>query len=86
MRDPIEDFAARRGFYFRDNYRRLVIVALVLQVICSLLVGWIAYDLKTERPSRFFVTTQSGELIPLVAADSASRAVVGRPIVVQNDY
>lgn len=86
MKNPLEDFATRRGFYFRDNYRRLVLVAFIELTIVLALMGWIVFDLYQEPQGKHYVTTIAGDLYELPAANSQSAAKLARPKILQSDY
>lgn len=54
-----------RNFYYRDGYRRLLSVVLVLALLLLASMAWVYY-LYSHRPSpRYFVTNVHGGLIPL---------------------
>lgn len=54
-----------RNFYYRDGYRRLLAIMLILVVMLVGSVAWVYY-LFSHRPSpRYFVTNIHGGLIPL---------------------
>ncbi|MDR1057203.1 MAG: type IVB secretion system apparatus protein IcmL/DotI [Coxiellaceae bacterium] len=62
--DAVELVRLRNNFY-RDNYRRLVGVLLVLLVIIVVLVGTILYQLVNRPEPRYFATTVDGRIMPL---------------------
>lgn len=61
-----------RNFYYRDGYRRLLSLVLVLALMLCGSVGWVYY-LFTHRPApRYFATNVHGGLIPLVPLTTPS--------------
>lgn len=85
MATPIEDFATR-GVFFQTQFRRLVAVCLVLELIVGALILWAYYELLIEPPATYYITTQDGELVPMTSADHPDDAIVARPIVVTDTY
>ena len=67
--DALEVVQLRNNFY-RDNYRRLVAVLLLMIVINLSLIGGIVY-LLTHRPApQYFATSADGRIIPLYSLAS----------------
>lgn len=73
-----EPMVLRVNFY-RDNYRILMVVCLLLALACWALLGWLYYA-RTHKPaSRYFVTTTEGalkELFPLTQPILTNRALL----------
>lgn len=86
MRDIINDIARRGPFYFRDQYRRLVIGCMVLLTLNTALGGYVFYKIYTEKPSEVYVTTSLGDLIHLVPTTDRTKATVGLPAVINDDF
>ncbi len=64
-KDALELVRLRNDFY-RDNYRRLIAILLLLLVLMFAMSYWIYY-LTSHRPSpRYFATNAAGGLIPLI--------------------
>ncbi len=69
--DAVELIRLRNDFY-RDNYRRLIVILLMLMVLMFSLLFWIYY-LTTHRPQpRYFATNAIGGLAPLRALNQPS--------------
>jgi intracellular multiplication protein IcmL len=69
--DALELIRLRNDFY-RDNYRRLIVILLMLMVLMFGLAYWIYY-LTTHRPQpRYFATNAIGGLAPLRALNQPS--------------
>lgn len=63
-KDALELIRLRNDFY-RDNYRRLIVVLLMILVLMFAMSYWIYY-LTSHRPApRYFATNTAGGLIPL---------------------
>lgn len=61
-----------RNFFYRDNYRRLVILSLFLGFIIFFLAA-IVYYLHSHRPEpKYFATNIKGQIIPLEPLSKAS--------------
>jgi intracellular multiplication protein IcmL len=55
-----------RNNFYRDNYRRLMIICLVLLTMIGLLAFWGVYE-RTHKPvPQYFATTYDGKLIPII--------------------
>lgn len=67
----LERVALRNNFY-RDNYRRLMIVCLGLIILCFCLMFWVSYERLNKPAPRYFATTYDGRLIPLISLDEPS--------------
>ncbi|MAZ44757.1 MAG: hypothetical protein CMF48_06250 [Legionellales bacterium] len=81
MRAPIEEFSQRRGFYFRDNFRRMVRLCFFMLLVDSALLGYIFYQTYTMPVADVYVSTHSGELIPLISSEDPDRAFLARPVI-----
>lgn len=64
---PIDraDLVAERSQFYRNNFRRLVNVSLVLALLIFLLLAVIFYQYFTRAPAKYFVTTSDGRLIEI---------------------
>lgn len=61
-----------RNLFYRDNYRRLVILLMILLIIIGILTVTLYY-LMTHRPQpQYFATNINGGIIPLVPLDKPS--------------
>ncbi|MBY0545032.1 MAG: DotI/IcmL/TraM family protein [Gammaproteobacteria bacterium] len=70
-KEAVELVRLRNDFY-RDNYRRLIAILLLLLVFMFAMVYWIYY-LTSHRPSpRYFATNAAGGLIPLKPLSESS--------------
>jgi intracellular multiplication protein IcmL len=56
-----------RNAFYRDNYRRLVIILLMAIVILFLMVGALVYVVTHPPKPKYFATNTQGRLVPLVA-------------------
>lgn len=55
-----------RNNFYRDNYRRLMVVCLALLVLIGCVVYWAFYE-RTHKPApEYFATTYDGKLIALI--------------------
>lgn len=54
-----------RNNFYRDNYRILTYVALVLILTIMGLMGWIFWERTHKPPQRFYATTNDGKLVRL---------------------
>lgn len=55
-----------RNNFYRDNYRRLMLICLVLLILIGLLGYWAFYE-RTHKPApQYFATTFDGKLIPII--------------------
>ncbi|MFN7097465.1 MAG: DotI/IcmL/TraM family protein, partial [Gammaproteobacteria bacterium] len=73
--DALELVRLRNDFY-RDNYRRLIAILLLLLVLMFAMSYWIYY-LTSHRPApRYFATNTAGGLIPLVPLGQPSMSDV----------
>ncbi|NNM58801.1 MAG: DotI/IcmL/TraM family protein [Legionellales bacterium] len=73
-KEALELIRLRNDFY-RDNYRRLIVVLLMLLVLMFSMVYWIYY-LTSHRPSpRYFATNTAGGLIPLKPLSVSSLSI-----------
>lgn len=66
----LERVALRNNFY-RDNYRRLMIVCLGLIAIALCLLFWVFYERANKPAPRYFATTYDGRLIPIIPLNEA---------------
>ncbi len=63
--DALELVKLRSSFY-RDNYRRLVILLFLSWVIIIVLASTVYYQVTNRPTPKYFATTESGRIIPLV--------------------
>lgn len=61
-----------RNFFYRDNYRRLVLLALFLSFIIFCLCVSVYYLYKNRPAPRYFATNIQGQILPLVPLDKPS--------------
>jgi intracellular multiplication protein IcmL len=66
MPDDIFEVIKSRHNYYRDNYRRLVVVLIVLLAINGILIGVICYQFATMPDPECFATTADGRIIPIL--------------------
>lgn len=67
----LERVTLRNNFY-RDNYRRLMIVCIGLITLTACLGSWAIYE-RTNKPApQYFATTYDGKLIPLIPLSDPS--------------
>jgi intracellular multiplication protein IcmL len=64
VEDVIELVRLRNNFY-RDNYRRMVLILLIVLIINLSLVGVVFYQLANRPEPRYFATTADGRIMPL---------------------
>lgn len=64
VEDAIEVVRLRNNFY-RDNYRRMVLVLLVMLIINVSLVGIVFYQIANRPEPKYFATTADGRIMPL---------------------
>jgi len=55
----------KQGQFYRNNFRRLILVSFVLLGVILLLLGLIFYQLFSRPDTKYFVTTQDGRLIEI---------------------
>jgi intracellular multiplication protein IcmL len=61
-----------RNNFYRDNYRRLMLVCLGLLCLTGALISWGLYE-RTHKPlPQYFATTYDGKLIPLIPLSEPS--------------
>ncbi len=65
MADDALQLVKLRNNFYRDNYRRVVMVLLVMVVINIILCGVIFYQLNSRQEPRYFATTADGRVIAL---------------------
>ena len=85
MRDIIEDGSGRRAFFFRDQYRNLVVVCFVLLTLTSSALAYVYYQARVEQPSATYASTSIGDLIRLMPAESTAQATVAMPAIIHSD-
>ena len=56
-----------RNNFYRDNFRRLMVMCLLLLGIIAALVGYVFYQQKNQPKPTYFATTSDGKLIKLIA-------------------
>lgn len=61
----LERVILRNNFY-RDNYRRLVLICLGLIILSICLIFWGFYERNKQPAAQYFATTFDGKLIPLI--------------------
>lgn len=86
MRNPIEDFSVRRGNYFQDNYRRMVLICFFMLLVDSGLLGYIFYQTYTMPEPDIYVSTHNGDLIPLIPNEDPDTAYLARPVINLEEY
>jgi intracellular multiplication protein IcmL len=59
-----------RNNFYRDNYRRIMILCLLLVLTVVCLVGYIYYQHKSIPKPKYFATTVDGKIIKLTPLDS----------------
>jgi intracellular multiplication protein IcmL len=70
----LETVFMRNNFY-RDNYRRTMVMCLVLLLIVASLIGYL-YFLHINRPTpTYFATTHDGKLIKMIPLDQPNHSV-----------
>lgn len=55
-----------RNNFYRDNYRRVVLILLLMVVLNFALIGVVAYQVTHPRPPEYFATTADGKIMPLI--------------------
>lgn len=58
-----------RNYYYFSNYRRLMIVCLIMLLITITLAFFLKYEINKLPPPRYFATTIYGEPLPLIPLD-----------------
>ncbi len=61
-----------RNNFYRDNYRRLMLVCLGLIALTGSLIFWGLYERSNKPPAQYFATTYDGKLIPLIPLSQPS--------------
>lgn len=61
-----------RNNFYRDNYRRLMIICLGLVIIACCLAFWGFYERTHKPPAQYFATTYDGKLISLIPLSQPS--------------
>ena len=57
-----------RNEFYRDGYRTLLRLTLILSIIIVGLIGAMYFVIQTHQPeNRYFATTEDGRLVPMVA-------------------
>lgn len=67
----LERVVLRNNFY-RDNYRRLMVICLGLIVLTGCLGGWAVYEQLNKPAPQYFATTYDGKLIPIIPLSEPS--------------
>lgn len=70
MADDALELVKLRNNFYRDNYRRLVSLLLLLIVINFALIGGIVYLITKRPPPQYFATSADGRITPLYALSS----------------
>ena len=70
VHDPLELVKLRSNFY-RDSYRKVTMALLGSVVIIIALVGLVFFLISTKPIPKYFATTDSGRIIPLIPLDSS---------------
>lgn len=65
MADDALELVRLRNNFYRDNYRRLVGVVLLLIIINLLLVGTVVYLISSRPAPQYFATSTDGRITPL---------------------
>ena len=63
-----------RNFFYRDNYKRVMIIGLVSIVSNIILAMAVAYAIFNPAPSRFIVTSPDGRIIPVEPLSAAVKS------------
>lgn len=61
---PLELVMLRNNFY-RDNYRKVVAILLIMVTINAALIGVVFYQIYSVPPTQYFATTSDGRIIKL---------------------
>lgn len=61
-----------RNNFYRDNYRKLMLVCLGLLLLTFCLIFWGLYERTHKPPTQYFATTYDGKLIPLIPLSQPS--------------
>lgn len=64
----LERVRLRNNFY-RDNYRRVLLVLLLMAIVNVALIGFVTYQVVQRPEPKFFATTANGTLIPIQPLD-----------------
>lgn len=62
---PIDRTANLSPLFYRDNFRRLLILAFILVFIVFLLMGYILYQHFTKPSPKYFIATSDGRLVEI---------------------
>ena len=62
-----------RNNFYRKNYRKMVVVSLMLTLICGGLTGFIFYQYKTRPTPKYFATTEDGKILVLDELSAQSK-------------
>lgn len=60
------ELVAYRNNFYRDNYRRLMLICLALLLLIGFLIFWGFYERTHQPKPQYFATTYDGKLIPLI--------------------
>lgn len=55
-----------RNNFYRDNYRRLIVIVMLLLLSCVALIGILAYKVTHPAQPKYFATTTDGKILPLI--------------------
>src|SRR3989344_7109998 len=80
MKDSIQDIRTRRNYFYRNNYRRLlslVLLLLLTSIGLSLFLGYLNYNVS---PPKYYATTPNGQITSM---HSLSEPLVTQDFVVQ---
>jgi intracellular multiplication protein IcmL len=66
--DALETVMLRNNFY-RDNYRKIATALMAAMVTIIMLVGTIFYLISHQPSPKYFATTDTGKIIPLIPLD-----------------
>jgi intracellular multiplication protein IcmL len=62
--DALELIRLRNNFY-RNSYRRLILVLLIMLVVNVTLVGMVYYEITHRAEPRYFISTADGRIMPI---------------------
>lgn len=63
-----KEFIAGQAVFYRNGYRRLATLGVVLSIIMILLIAIILYQYFNRPPIKYFATTSDGRLIEIFPA------------------
>jgi hypothetical protein len=60
-----KDYIQEHALFYRDGYRRLLIMAFALTILVFLQIALIFYQYNTRPIVKYFATTSNGQLIEI---------------------